>query len=363
MKQKKVKIDLNGKTILITGGAGFIGSNLIIRLLKEMKSGTIVNIDNMNNFYSKKLKEYRAELVEKAAKSSGANYVFIKGNIADNNLLRNTFTNYKPSIVVNLAAQAGTGYSTDHTDANLESNIIGFYGILQSCRFSYGNGHAGVQHLVYASSSSVYGESKDVPFKVDDKADRPVSLYGASKRADELLAHSYSKLYNMPATGLRLFSVYGPGGRPDMFYYSATDKLANDQKIDLYNYGNCKRDLTYIDDVVEGIYRVMQEAPAREDGEDGLPVAPYSIYNLGSGVALDQQDFVNCLEEELVNAGIVPADFDFEGHKNFIGMQAGDVAVSYGDITGLEEDFDFKPSTDLKTGLGEFAKWYKEYYK
>ncbi len=363
MTQNKVKVDINNKTVLVTGGAGFIGANLILRLLKEMTGGTIVNIDNMNDYYDTKLKNYRLSLIEEAAKNSSVNYVFIKGGIADNNLLRNTFVNYKPSIVVNLAAQAGVTYSTGHPDAYLESNIIGFYGILQSCRYSYGNGHPGVEHLVFASSSSVYGDNKKLPFTVDDKADSPVSLYGATKRSNELLAYSYSKLYNMPATGLRLFSVYGPAGRPDMFYYSATESLAKDKKIELYNHGNCKRDLTYIDDIVEGIFRVMQEAPERATGDDGLPIAPYALYNMGSGTSIDQHDFVTALQEELVNSEIVSKDFDFEAHKTFVGMQLGDVPVTCADIEAIKKDFGYEPKVSLQEGLKKFAEWYKEYNK
>ena len=361
MTQNKVKVEINNKTVLVTGGAGFIGASLILRLLKEMTGGTIINIDNMNDYYDPKLKNYRLGLIEEAAKTSSVNYVFIKGGIADNNLLRNTFVNYKPSVVVNLAAQAGVTYSTNHPDAYLESNIIGFYGILQSCRYSYGNGHNGVEHLIYASSSAVYGDNKNLPFSVEDKADTPVSLYGATKRADELLAYSYSKLYNVPTTGLRLFSVYGPAGRPDMLYYSATDNLAKNKNIELFNYGNCKRDMTYIDDVVEGIFRVMQEAPERTTGADGLPVAPYALYNMGSGTSIDQHDFINALQEELINADILPQDFDFEAHKTFIGMQLGDVPVTCANIDAIKEDYGFEPKVNLQEGLKRFVQWYKEY--
>ena len=363
MTQNKVKVEINNKTILVTGGAGFIGAHLIIRLLKEMTGGTIVNIDNMNNFYDQKLKNYRLELIEQAAKESAVNYVFIKGGIADNNLLRNTFMNYKPSVVVNLAAQAVASYSTDLPDSYLESNIIGFYGILQSCRYSYGNGHPGVEHLVFASSATVYGDNKKMPFNENDKADTPVSLYAATKRSNELLAYSYSKLYNMPTTGLRLFSVYGPAGRPDMFYYSATEKLANDENIELHENGKCQRDLTYIDDIVEGIFRVMQEAPERTNGDDGLPIAPYSLYNMGNGTSIDQQDFFSTLQEELVNADIVSSDFDFEAHKTIIGNQLGDVPVTCADIEAIKNDFGYEPKVTLQEGIKNFAKWYKEYNK
>ena len=363
MTQNKVNIDLSNKTILITGGAGFVGAALIMRLLKESKASTIVNIDNVNNFYDTKLKQYRLDLIENAAKESSVNYVFIKGGIADNNLLRNTFTNYKPSIVVNLAAQAGVEYATDHPDAYLESNIIGFYGILQACRYSYGNGHNGVEHLIFASSNSVYGDNKDIPYRVEGKADTPVSLYGATKRSNELYAYTYSKLYGIPTTGLRLFSVYGPAGRPDMFYYNATEKLTQDKNIALFNYGNHKRDMIYIDDVVDGIMKAMVKAPERTTGEDGLPVAPYALYNLGSGTSIEQHDFMKTLQDELINAEVLPQNFDFEAHKKYVGMKLGDIPVTCADITAFEEDFGFKPTTDLKTGLGAFAKWYKEYYK
>ena len=363
MKNNKTKIDLNNRTILVTGGAGFIGANLILRLLKEMTSGTILNIDSMNDYYDPALKEYRLELIENAAKSSNINYVFIKGNIADNNLLRNTFTNYKPSIVVNLAAQAGVRYSIDHPDAYLESNIIGFYGILQACRYSKENEHGGVEHLIYASSSSVYGGNKKVPFSTEDKTDNPVSLYAATKKSNELLAYSYSKLYNIPATGLRFFTVYGPAGRPDMFYYSATEKLVKGENIKIFNYGNCKRDFTYIDDIVEGIIRVMKGAPEKQNGEDGLPIAPHALYNIGGGTPENLLDYISTLQEELVRANVLPKDYDFEAHRELVGMQPGDVPVTYADSKPLEEDYGFTPSINIQEGLRKFAEWYKTYKK
>ncbi|SEQ19243.1 Nucleoside-diphosphate-sugar epimerase [Lachnospiraceae bacterium NE2001] len=363
MKNNKTKIDLNNRTILVTGGAGFIGSNLILRLLKEMTSGTILNIDSMNGYYDTDLKKYRLNLIQDAAKNSDVNYVFIKGNIADSNLLRNTFTNYKPSIVVNLAAQAGVRYSIDHPDAYIESNIIGFYGILQACRYSKDNGHEGVEHLIYASSSSVYGGNKKVPFSTDDKTDNPVSLYAATKKSNELLAYSYSKLYNIPSTGLRFFTVYGPAGRPDMFYYSATEKLVRGENIKIYNYGNCKRDFTYIDDIVEGIIRVMKGAPEKQTGEDGLPIAPQALYNIGGGTPENLLDYISTLQEELVRAKVLPEDYDFEAHRELVGMQPGDVPVTYADSKPLEEDFGFTPSINIQEGLRNFAEWYKNYYK
>ena len=358
----KRHIELNNKTILVTGGAGFIGANLILRLLKEMTSGTIVNIDNMNDYYNPKLKEYRLGLIEESAKNSSVKHVFIKGNIADNNLLRNTFVNYKPSIVVNLAAQAGVRYSIEHPDVYLESNIIGFYGILQACRYSKSNGHPGVEHLIYASSSSVYGGNKKVPFSTNDKTDNPVSLYAATKKSNELLAYSYSKLYDIPATGLRFFTVYGPAGRPDMFYYSATEKLVRGENIQIFNYGNCKRDFTYVDDIVEGIIRVMQGAPETQTGEDGLPVAPHALYNIGGGTPENLLDYISTLQAELVRAGVLPEDYDFEAHRELVGMQPGDVPVTYADSTALEEDFGFKPTINIQEGLRKFAEWYNEYY-
>lgn len=357
----KKHIDFDNKTILVTGGAGFIGSSLIIRLLKEMSSGTIVNIDNMNDYYEPKLKDYRLELINEASKNSSANYVFIKGNIADNNLLRNTFTNYKPAIVVNLAAQTGSNYSIDHTDIYLESNIIGFYGILQACRFSKSSGHPGVQHLIYASSSTIYDGNTNVPYSTDDKTDNPISLFAATKKTNEILAYSYSKLYNIPTTGLRFFPVYGPAGRPDMFYYSAADKLAQGEKVQIFNHGNYERNFTYIDDVVEGIIKVMQEAPETKNDENGLPIAPHSLYNIGGKNPENLKEFVTTLQEELINARVLPKDYDCESHLEFVDMQPGDIPVTYGDCKATEEDFGFTPKVTIREGLNKFAKWYKEY--
>ncbi len=351
------KVDLNYKNILVTGCPGFIGANLVIRLLKEMKGGLIVSLDNMNDYYDPKLKEYRLRLVESAAAASPVEHIFIKGSIADKSLVDSLFEKYKFDVVVNLAAQAGVRYSIDHPDVYIESNLIGFYNILEACR------NHPVEHLVYASSSSVYGGNKKVPFSTDDKVDNPVSLYAATKKSNELLAHSYSKLYNIPSTGLRFFTVYGPAGRPDMFYFSATQKLVADQKIKLFNYGNMKRDFTYVDDIVEGIYRIMQGAPSKKNGEDGLPIPPYALYNIGGGQPENLLDYVSTLQEELVRANVLPKDYDFEGHRELVGMQAGDVPVTYADSAALEKDFGFTPKIDIREGLRKFAEWYKEYYK
>ena len=353
----KVKIDLNGKSILVTGSPGFIGANLVLRLLKEMNSGTVVSLDNMNDYYDPKLKEYRLSLIEKNAEVSPVEHIFVKGSIADKALIDKLFAEYRFDIVVNLAAQAGVRYSIDHPDVYIESNIIGFYNILEACR------NNPVEHLVYASSSSVYGGNKKLPFSTEDKVDNPVSLYAATKKSNELLAHSYSKLYNIPSTGLRFFTVYGPAGRPDMFYFSATDTLADLGTIRIFNYGNCKRDFTYIDDIVEGVCRVMQGAPEKANGEDGLPVPPYSVYNIGGGAPENLLDYIRTLQEELVNAGVLPADYDFEGHRELVGMQPGDVPVTYADTKGLEDDYGFRPKTGIREGLRKFAQWYAEYYK
>ena len=339
------------KTILVTGSSGFIGSNLCKRLLKENNDIQIVGLDNMNDYYDVKLKEYRLNALEKYD-----NFTFIKGNLADKELINKVFEEYKPQIVVNLAAQAGVRYSIDHPDAYIESNIIGFYNILEACR------HYPVEHLVYASSSSVYGGNKKVPFSTDDKVDNPVSLYAATKKSNELLAHAYSKLYNIPSTGLRFFTVYGPAGRPDMAYFGFTNKLINGETIKIFNYGNCKRDFTYVDDIVEGIIRVMNKAPEKKDGEDGLPLPPYAVYNIGNGHPENLLDFVQILCEELVRAGVLPSDYDFESHKELVPMQPGDVPITYADTSALEKDFGFKPSTSLREGLRKFAEWYKEYY-
>ncbi len=353
----KQKIDLNGKTILVTGSPGFIGANLVLRLLAEMKDGTIVSFDNMNDYYDPNLKEYRLSLIEKSAETSTVSHVFIHGSIADNNLIEKIFSEHHPAVVINLAAQAGVRYSIDHPDVYIESNIIGFYNILEACR------RYPVEHLVYASSSSVYGGNKKVPFSTEDKVDNPVSLYAATKKSNELLAHSYSKLYNIPSTGLRFFTVYGPAGRPDMFYYSATQKLAKGEAISIFNYGNMKRDFTYIDDIVEGVIRVMQGAPAKATGEDGLPIPPYAIYNIGGGQPENLLDYVRTLQEELVRAGVLPPDYDFEGHRKLVGMQPGDVPVTYADSEALERDYGFTPKIGIREGLRAFAEWYKEYYK
>ncbi|MBO6266406.1 MAG: GDP-mannose 4,6-dehydratase [Acidaminococcaceae bacterium] len=353
---------MNNKTILVTGSPGFIGANLVLRLLKEMNTGTIISFDSMNDYYDPKLKEYRLGLIEKAAKSSPVKHIFIKGNLADKNLIDEVFAKYRPSVVVNLAAQAGVRYSIDHPDAYIESNIIGFYNILEACRHSYDNGNTGVEHLVYASSSSVYGGNKKVPFSIEDKVDNPVSLYAATKKSNELLAHCYSKLYNIPSTGLRFFTVYGPAGRPDMFYFSATQKLAADKTIQIFNYGNCKRDFTYIDDIVEGVLRVMQGAPEKRTGEDGLPLPPYAVYNIGGGTPENLLDYIRTLQEELVRARVLPPDYNFEGHRELVGMQPGDVPVTYADSKALEEDYGFRPVTSIREGLRKFSEWYKNYY-
>lgn len=345
------KIDLNNKTILVTGSSGFIGSNLCKRLLDETNS-KIIGLDSMNDYYDVSLKTYRLDILSKYD-----NYIFIKGNLADKELINKIFDEYKPEIVVNLAAQAGVRYSIDHPDDYIESNIIGFYNILEACR------KIEVEHLVYASSSSIYGENTKVPFSVNDKVDNPVSLYAATKKSNELLAHVYSKLYNIPSTGLRLFTVYGPAGRPDMAYFGFTNKLIKGETIKIFNYGNCKRDFTYVDDIVEGIIRVMGGAPEKKNGEDGLPLPPYAVYNIGNSKPENLLDFVQILCEELVNAGVLPEDYDFESHKELVPMQPGDVPVTYADTSALENDYGFKPSTSLRDGLKKFAQWYKEYYK
>ena len=353
----KTNLDLNCKTILVTGSPGFIGANLVIRLLTTLASGTIVSLDNMNDYYDVSLKEWRLKQIERVSEASPVKHVFVKGSIGDKVLVNKLFETYHFDIVVNLAAQAGVRYSIDYPDVYIESNIIGFYNILEACR------HNPVEHLIYASSSSVYGGNKKVPFSTDDKVDNPVSLYAATKKSDELLAHAYSKLYNIPSTGLRFFTVYGPAGRPDMFYFSATNKLARGEKIQIFNYGDMKRDFTYIDDIVEGIVRVMQGAPEKVTGEDGLPIPPYAVYNIGGGQPENLLDYISTLQEELVRAGVLPADYDFEGHRELVGMQAGDVPVTYADSEALERDYGFTPKTGIRDGLRAFAKWYKEYYK
>lgn len=345
------KIELNNKTILITGSSGFIGSFLCKRLLNEYNNIKIIGLDNMNSYYDVSLKEYRLNELFKYN-----NYTFIKGNLADKELINKIFNEYKPEIVVNLAAQAGVRYSITNPDTYIESNIIGFYNILEACR------NHPVEHLVYASSSSVYGGNTKVPFSTDDKVDNPVSLYAATKKNNELLAHCYSKLYNIPSTGLRFFTVYGPAGRPDMAYFGFTNKLIKGEKIQIFNYGNCKRDFTYVDDIVEGVVRVMQGAPEKKNGEDGLPIPPYAVYNIGNNHPENLLDFVQILQEELIRAKVLPEDYDFEAHKELVPMQPGDVPVTYADTQALERDYGFKPSTTLREGLRKFAEWYKEFY-
>ncbi len=372
------KIDLNGKTILVTGAAGFIGSNLVKRLLAEMSEGTIVGLDNMNDYYDPSLKEYRVKELEAGSDrgqvpvrmladalqhdrnlspvSCPVRFEFVKGDLADKALIDKLFAEYQFDVVVNLAAQAGVRYSITNPDAYIQSNMIGFYNILEACR------HHPVEHLVYASSSSVYGGNKKVPFSTDDRVDNPVSLYAATKKSNELFAHCYSKLYNIPTTGLRFFTVYGPAGRPDMAYFGFTNKLLRGETIQIFNYGNCRRDFTYVDDIVEGVYRVMQGAPSKQNGEDGLPLPPYAVYNIGGGQPESLLDFVQILQEELVRAGVLPEDFDFEAHKQLVPMQPGDVPTTYADATALERDFGFTPKITLREGLRKFAEWYKQYY-
>lgn len=358
----KRHIDLNDRTILVTGSPGFIGANLVLNLLKSMNCGTIISFDSMNDYYDPKLKEYRLRQIERAVQSSLVKHIFIHGNISDKKLVHEVFQMYRPSIVVNLAAQAGVRYSIDHPDAYIESNLVGFFNILEACRHSYDGGESGVEHLVYASSSSVYGGNKKVPFSVDDKVDTPVSLYAATKKSNELLAHSYSKLYNIPSTGLRFFTVYGPAGRPDMFYFSATQKLVAGEKIKIFNYGNMMRDFTYVDDIVEGIVRVMQGVPEKAEGSDGLPIPPYAIYNIGGGTPENLLTYISTLQEELIRAGVLEKTYNFSAHRELVGMQPGDVPITYADSDGLEQDYGFKPKTDIRTGLRKFAEWYKSYF-
>ena len=338
-------------TILVTGSAGFIGSNLVKKLFQELPGAQVIGIDNMNDYYDVRLKEQRLEELQQYPL-----FTFVKGNIADKQLIDNLFDQYKPQIVVNLAAQAGVRYSITNPDAYIEANLIGFYNILEACR------HHEVEHLVYASSSSVYGSNKKVPYSTDDKVDNPVSLYAATKKSNELMAHAYSKLYNIPSTGLRFFTVYGPAGRPDMAYFGFTNKLVKGEKIQIFNYGHCKRDFTYVDDIVEGVYRVMMKAPEKQVGEDGLPIPPYKVYNIGNSNPENLLEFVDILQQELLRAGVLPADYNFEEHKELVPMQPGDVPVTYADTSALEADFGFKPNTSLRQGLRNFAEWYAEYY-
>ena len=357
------KIDLAKKTIFITGAAGFIGSNLVKRMLQDAPGVKIVGIDNMNDYYDVSIKEYRLKQLEgMAMEKTDSQWIFVKGNIADKSVIDELFTVHKPEIVVNLAAQAGVRYSITNPDVYIESNLIGFYNILEACRHSYDNEEKGVEHLVYASSSSVYGTNKKIPYSTDDKVDNPVSLYAATKKSNELMAHAYSKLYNIPSTGLRFFTVYGPAGRPDMAYFGFTDKLRAGKKIQIFNFGNCKRDFTYVDDIVEGVIRVMRGAPEKVTGEDGLPLPPYAVYNIGNNQPENLLDFVDILQQELIRAGVLPEDYDFEAHKELVPMQPGDVPITYADTTALERDFGFKPSTTLRDGLRSFAEWYKEFY-
>ena len=381
MKPKNVTLE--GKTILVTGAAGFIGSNLVLELLRTVPRIHIVGIDNMNDYYDVSIKEYRLKQIEELAaetmrKQAGAEqpaeeqevekqpadsvWTFVKGSIADKSLVMELFAKYDPAVVVNLAAQAGVRYSITNPDAYIEANLIGFYNILEACRHSYDGGKTGVEHLVYASSSSVYGSNKKVPYSTEDKVDNPVSLYAATKKSNELMAHAYSKLYNIPSTGLRFFTVYGPAGRPDMAYFGFTDKLRAGKTTEIFNYGNCRRDFTYVDDIVEGVRRVMQAAPGKKTGEDGLPVPPYAVYNIGNSHPENLLEFVDILQQELTAAGVLPENYDFESHKKLVPMQPGDVPVTYADTTPLEEDFGFRPATPLREGLRKFARWYREFY-
>ena len=356
-------INLANKIILITGAAGFIGSNLVKRLLQDIEDVKIIGIDNMNDYYDVSIKEYRLKQLDTLAlEKPDTQWIFVRGNISDRALIDDLFAIHKPEVVVNLAAQAGVRYSITNPDVYIESNLIGFYNILEACRHSYDNGENGVEHLVYASSSSVYGTNKKIPYSTEDKVDNPVSLYAATKKSNELMAHAYSKLYNIPSTGLRFFTVYGPAGRPDMAYFGFTDKLRAGKQIQIFNFGNCKRDFTYVDDIVEGVVRIMQGAPEKVTGEDGLPLPPYAVYNIGNNQPENLLDFVDILQQELIRAGVLPEDYDFEAHKELVPMQPGDVPITYADTTALERDFGFKPSTSLREGLRKFAEWYKEFY-
>ena len=351
------KIDLNGKTIFVTGAAGFIGSNLVKRLFQEVKDATIIGIDNMNDYYDVSLKEWRLDGLNGMNGRNGNNWVFVKGDIADKATIDDIFEQYKPAVVVNLAAQAGVRYSITNPDAYIQSNLIGFYNILEACRYYP------VEHLVYASSSSVYGSNKKIPYSTDDKVDNPVSLYAATKKSNELMAHAYSKLYNIPSTGLRFFTVYGPAGRPDMAYFGFTNKLVKGETIQIFNFGNCKRDFTYVNDIVEGVVRIMQGAPEKKTGEDGLPVPPYAVYNIGNNQPENLLTFVDILQQELIRAKVLPEDYDFEAHKKLVPMQPGDVPVTYADTSALERDYGYKPSTSLRDGLRAFAEWYADFYQ
>lgn len=357
-------IELKNKTVFITGSAGFIGSNLILELLKTQSPINIIGIDNLNDYYDVKIKEWRLEEIEKCLDNhKDSSYTFYKEDLVNKEIIDKIFKKHNPDIVVNLAAQAGVRYSISNPDSYIQSNLIGFYNILEACRHSYDGGSKGVEHLVYASSSSVYGSNKKVPYSTDDKVDNPVSLYAATKKSNELMAHAYSKLYNIPSTGLRFFTVYGPAGRPDMAYFGFTNKLLKGETIEIFNYGNCKRDFTYIDDIVEGVKRVMKKAPERKNGEDGLPIPPYKIYNIGNNNPESLLDFVSILQEELIRAKVLPEEYDFEAHKKLVPMQAGDVPITYADTKPLEEDFGFKPDTSLREGIRKFAEWYKEFYR
>ena len=355
------KILLDNKTILVTGAAGFIGSNLVKRLFKDVKGATLIGIDNMNDYYDVTLKDFRLNELN-ASVPEGTTWKFVKGDIADRQTVDGLFSDYKPQVVVNLAAQAGVRYSITNPDAYVQSNLIGFYNILEACRHSYDAGGSGVEHLVYASSSSVYGTNKKVPYSTDDKVDNPVSLYAATKKSNELMAHAYSKLYNIPSTGLRFFTVYGPAGRPDMAYFGFTNKLRKGETIEIFNYGNCMRDFTYVDDIVEGVVRIMQGAPEKKLGEDGLPLPPYAVYNIGNNQPENLLNFVDILQQELIRARVLPEDYDFEAHKRLVPMQPGDVPTTYADTVALERDYGFKPSTSLREGLRRFAEWYKAFY-
>lgn len=360
---KKNKIDIRGKRVLVTGAAGFIGSNLAIKLLQNIDNARIIGIDNLNDYYDVNLKKWRLSQIDSCAKKKpNSQWSFIKEDLASRLEVFNLFEEHRPDIVVNLAAQAGVRWSISHPDDYIQSNLIGFYNILEACRHSYDEGASGVQHLVYASSSSVYGANKMVPFSTEDNVDNPVSLYAATKKSNELMAHAYSKLYNIPTTGLRFFTVYGPAGRPDMAYFGFTDKLRNNEIIEIYNYGNCQRDFTYIDDIVEGIFRVIQRAPMQIVGEDELPIPPHTIYNIGNGAPVNLLDFVDVLQQELIRAGVLPTNYDFDAHKKLVSMQPGDVPITYADTTPLEQDFDYKPNTNLRDGLRIFAEWYKDFY-